>query len=345
MLLLILLAVLIPGVFAGDFEVPDVIVLTNGDRLTGEIQKLEKEKLFLKTSYAGTIGIDWKIVEKLHSERTFEIQAESGLRLRGGLNEAPQGLQVVTEDSRIGVSRMNIVSIQPTQEELSSEGFWGPLEGGVDIGYSFARGNTSLNQSTLAMRARYRRDGYQVQANLGSLFSRQTGSPTASRHHGSVRVDRYVTSERFVYGIGGAERDERLKLNLRTNLGGGLGWKFVKSAENEVSLLGGLNFINEQFRQDDPTQPRVMSSSGEGVLGLDLKNTLMAGVQLVTKLSISPNLLQGGRYRMSFESGARMPLIGRYVWTFNIFDRYDSQPPVQAQRNDYGAVSSVGFTF
>jgi hypothetical protein len=88
-----------------------------------------------------------------------------------------------------------------------------------------------------------------------------------------------------------------------------------------------------------------MSSSGEGVLGLDLKNTLMAGVQLVTKLSISPNLLQGGRYRMSFESGARMPLIGRYVWTFNIFDRYDSQPPVQAQRNDYGAVSSVGFTF
>ena len=344
MVLSILLAVLSASVFAAGLDVPDVVVLANGDRLTGEIQKLEKDKFFLKTSYAGTVGIDWKTVEKLHTERTYEVQAESGLRLRGVLNEAPQGLQVVTEDARIGVARLNIVSIEPTPEEIS-ESFWAPLEGGVDIGYSFARGNTSLNQSTLAMRARYRRDGYQMQANLGSLFSQQTGSPTASRHSGSVRVDRYVTPERFIYGLGGAERDERLKLNLRTNLGSGLGWKMVKSAENEVSLLGGLNFINEQFRQEDFTQPRVMSSSGEGMLGLDLKNTLMAGVQLITKLSVSPNLLQGGRYRLSLESGARMPLIGRYVWTFNIFDRYDSRPPVQAQRNDYGAVSSVGFTF
>lgn len=345
MVLSILLAVLSASVFAADFDIPDVVVLSNGDRLTGEIQKLEKDKLFLKTSYAGTVGIDWKTVDKLHTQRTFEVQAESGMRLRGVLNEAPQGLQVVTEDARIGVSRLNIVSIEPPPEEISAESFWAPLEGGVDIGYSFARGNTSLNQSTLAMRGRYRRDGYQVQANLGSLFSRQTGSPTASRHSGVLRVDRYVTPERFIYGLGGAERDERLKLNLRTNLGGGLGWKMVKSAGNEVSLLGGLNFINEQFRQDDPAQPRVMSSSGEGMLGLDLKNTLMAGVQLVTRLSVAPNLLQGGRYRMSLESGARMPLIGRYVWTFNIFDRYDSRPPVQARRNDYGAVSSVGFTF
>jgi hypothetical protein len=81
------------------------------------------------------------------------------------------------------------------------------------------------------------------------------------------------------------------------------------------------------------------------MLALDIKNTLLAGVQLVTKLSVAPNLLQGGRYRLSLESGARMPLVGRYVWTFNIFDRYDSRPPVQALRNDYGAVSSVGFTF
>jgi hypothetical protein len=35
----------------------------------------------------------------------------------------------------------------------------------------------------------------------------------------------------------------------------------------------------------------------------------------------------------------------RYIWSFQLFDRYDSRPPVEAKRNDYGAISSFGVTF
>lgn len=331
-------------VLAAEVSSIDTVLMTNGDRLTGEIEKLEKEKLFLKTAYAGTVSIEWRRIDKINSSRRFDVEAQSGLRLRGSLAEAPQGLEVVTDDARVGVARLNVVSIRPTPEE-EPQGFWAAVDGAFDVGYSLARGNTNLNQSTLALRARYRHDGFQVQTDLASLFSRQTDSPTLSRHSGSMRVDRYISPERFIYGIGGLERDDRRKLNLRTNVGGGLGWNVVRSASNEVSLLAGLNFINEQYRIDDPTIVEPRTSSGEGMLAVDLKNTLAAGMQLVTKVALTPNLLQGGRYRFSLESGTRMPLIGRYVWTFQVFDRYDSRPPVQALRNDYGALSSVGVTF
>jgi hypothetical protein len=345
MRLLLLLILAATYAFASDpGSSSDTIFLINGDRLTGEIEKLEKEKLFLKTAYAGTVGIEWKKIERINSARQFDVEAQSGLRLRGSLAEAPQGMEVVTDDSRVGISRLNIVGMRPAREG-EPEGFWLGVEGAFDVGFSLARGNTNLNQSTLAMRARYRHDGFQVQTDLASLFSRQTDSATLSRHSGSVRVDRYISPQRFLYGIGGMERDDRRKLNLRTNVGGGLGWNAVKSAANEVSLLAGLNFVNEVYRLDDPSILEPKASSGEGMLALDLKNTLSAGMQLVTKVAVQPNLLQAGRYRFSLESGTRMPLIGRYIWTFQIFDRYDSRPPVQALRNDYGAVSSVGVTF
>ena len=47
----------------------DTVVLTNGDRLTGEIQKLADGKLSLKTGYAGDVHIDWKVVDQLTDRR------------------------------------------------------------------------------------------------------------------------------------------------------------------------------------------------------------------------------------------------------------------------------------
>jgi hypothetical protein len=52
-----------------------------------------------------------------------------------------------------------------------------------------------------------------------------------------------------------------------------------------------------------------------------------------------------GRYRVSVESGLRMPLFSRYEWSFQVYNRFDSEPPVQTKRNDYGAISSFGVTF
>src|SRR5687767_2335063 len=115
----------------------DTVVLTNGDRLTGDIQKLEKEKLFLKTAYAGSIGIDWKMVDKLESSRTYKIETQSGLRFQGTLDNSDAGFEIIDETSRTKVAPLNVVSIQPAVED-ESEGFWSSLEGGADVGYSFA---------------------------------------------------------------------------------------------------------------------------------------------------------------------------------------------------------------
>jgi hypothetical protein len=65
----------------------DVIVLVNGDRLTGEVKGLERGKLSFKTDATGTIQVEWDKVASLQSGQYLQVELTSGLRYAG---RAPQ---------------------------------------------------------------------------------------------------------------------------------------------------------------------------------------------------------------------------------------------------------------
>ena len=56
----------------------DVIVLTNGDRITGEIKSVEAAILTLSTDSAGTLSIEWVRVASLTSHTDFQFEMANG---------------------------------------------------------------------------------------------------------------------------------------------------------------------------------------------------------------------------------------------------------------------------
>ena len=55
-------------------NVNDVVVLKNGDRLTGEIKSLQSGELRIKADYmAEAVRLDWTKVERIESKSTFLI--------------------------------------------------------------------------------------------------------------------------------------------------------------------------------------------------------------------------------------------------------------------------------
>ncbi len=52
----------------------DVVVLENGDSITGEIKELYRGKLKFKTDAMSTIYIEWEDVKTLESRDYFEIE-------------------------------------------------------------------------------------------------------------------------------------------------------------------------------------------------------------------------------------------------------------------------------
>jgi hypothetical protein len=53
--------------------------MKNGDRLTGEVKRLEQGILYIETDYfSGSVGVDWLQVEKVESKATFQIVLSDG---------------------------------------------------------------------------------------------------------------------------------------------------------------------------------------------------------------------------------------------------------------------------
>jgi len=67
-------------------ESTDVIVMKNGDHLTGEVKKLEQGVLYVDLEYvSGSIGLDWLQVEQVqstfeHLQSIFPVRPQQKLR-------------------------------------------------------------------------------------------------------------------------------------------------------------------------------------------------------------------------------------------------------------------------
>src|SRR3954452_16710213 len=63
----------------------DVIVMKNGDRLSGEIKKIEHGLLYIETPYISgeQVAVDWLQVERIESKRPYRVELDTGKRLIG----------------------------------------------------------------------------------------------------------------------------------------------------------------------------------------------------------------------------------------------------------------------
>jgi hypothetical protein len=317
---------------------PATVVLSNGDRLTGKISKLEKGKLAVKTDYAGTVQIDWAMVRAFDTDQQFEILTLSGRRYKGMLRRSADALEIITDAERASIPPVDVTGLAPLSDG-EPPSFWERVEGAIDAGYSFTRGNSDLTQSSLGLRSDYVREKYKAHLTASSIFSRQNDAPSTSRHTVNGRLDRFLGPRALAFFIGGLERNDRQQLNLRTTTGGGLGWRLVKNKNTELSIRGGLTFTNERFIDG------VELSSGEGLGQIEWKTSRFGKVKLSTDARFYPSVTESGRYRIEYDSTMRVPVLSQLTWSLSLFDRFDSAPPQPIQRNDYGLVSAFGFTF
>ncbi len=97
-----------------------MVLLTNGDRVSGQIEKLDKEKLSLKTEFAGTIQIDWKKVAQLESDKEYDVEADSGQKIRGKLAACPERRNRQTASARVPLMLVSVKSVSPPPQSESA---------------------------------------------------------------------------------------------------------------------------------------------------------------------------------------------------------------------------------
>src|SRR5580692_7744429 len=104
----------------------DVVIMSNGDQLTGQVKRLQNGLLYVETDYvSGNIGLDWNQVESVQSTATFQIVLNDGHRLRGTI-EKISGEKGKNEDFLIreATEEVQVPSASVANIEPNKATFW-----------------------------------------------------------------------------------------------------------------------------------------------------------------------------------------------------------------------------
>ncbi len=115
-----------------------LLVLTNGDRITGDINKVWDGEIYIEPSYSDEFTVDVEAVEYMESEREFDIELVEGktqtARLLGIDDEGLQLLEV--DGALMSVPVGQVLELQKEEDYFD----WGV---NVDLSAGINKGNTN----------------------------------------------------------------------------------------------------------------------------------------------------------------------------------------------------------
>ena len=316
------------------FAQMDTVTTASGDKLVGEVIRVEKDVLTISTAYSDSdFKIEWDKVVAIDSARQFLIETFDGRRLTGSLvsNAAQKSVQIGADT----VPLADVSIVQPI-----ARSFWSRFESGADFGYSRTQANDAT-QLTFGGNLLYR-DVNIVDVVLANVFkSTQSNAPDTQRWN--VGNDfRYLFGDRWYANTTQdfLNSDEQ-GLDLRTTIGGGGGRYLLRSASQHLAVGGGLAWTNEDYT--DPAIPT--QDSGEAYIGTEFMTEKLKITDLVTRFTYYPSLTIDDRYRINYTFDLDFNLPGDWYFRVSLFENYDSAPPESLAKNDWGWSNSFGFKF
>jgi putative salt-induced outer membrane protein YdiY len=323
----------------------DTVVMTNGDRFTGEIKKLERGILYFKSSYMlESVQLDWTQVDRLESRDSFIVALQNGTRYIGqiaktaGKETTAQTVQLDTGGGAFKVAQADVISIQ------QSEGnFWSQLQGSIDYGLSYSSGNSTLS-SSLGAGVNYQRTKNYVELATSSQFSRQSNGPSTNRFTFDGRYFRFLSAQWFYGGLLDLLKSDQQDLNLRTTIGAAFGKTVIRTDRTRFSLFAGTVFSHERYFPQANMTP--LQRNAEGLLGANFYTFRFKVLDIRSSLLVYPSLTDAGRVRVSSDSNLHIELVKDFYWDFHLYENFDSRPPAaHASRNDLGVTTGLGWKF
>jgi hypothetical protein len=336
----VLAAALILLPIAGRADKTDVIYMRNGDRVTCEIKRLERGQLQVSTDSMGTVYIEWEDIAQLASKETYIVEMMDGSRVQGVLAMPfDDGTLLVNADGEPRRLAMDqIVWIDPLKLDEVRIKRW---DGSVSAGFDTKKAN-DITSITADFDARRRAEKFLLSFDGSWYSSSQDEIEDTVRATFGTAYKRYLEERWYWALVGGLERNDELGIDLRTLAGGGFGRFLLQTGRTLWSATAGLVVTRERRAgsEDDETNLEALLDTEYEFFTYDTPKTT-----LDTHLTIYPSLTESGRVRGNLDVSLRRELITDLFVELSVYDSYDSDPPIEGENNDYGVVTSLGYTF
>jgi hypothetical protein len=317
----------------------DVVILKNGDHLTGEVKGLEYARLSFKTDTMETVSIKWEEVAQVTSNYSFQVTLENGLRFFGTLGPPaePGMLSVVGKDGTVGLTMHQVFNIRPIKQK-----FWKRIDGSLSLGLSFTKASDVLRFSFNGD-AKYTERKNIVELTLSSIITTQQEKEERQNNNLNLRYNRLLQQKWFLSALTSLQRNDELGIRLRVLGGGGGGRLLVQTNRMVLPVMAGITVAREWAGSQGQDSTNV-----EGLVSIywNLYIYHTPKTDLTFDLTTHPSITDGGRVRMNLDTRLRREIIKDFFVDLSFYLKYDNRPPTRtASTTDYGFVTSVGYSF
>jgi putative salt-induced outer membrane protein YdiY len=222
----------------------DVVHLNNGDRISGKIIRMEEGQLVIKTDYAGEITIPWEKVSDIASDEKIKVVLDDGTVLEGQSLSGEAGEITVQPETGEESAAFNLGDVKMINPEVEPAVKY---KARANAAILIERGNTHEDETALdaSFQARTKKGRFR----LYGEFNREKEKDTVTTRDWMTfaNYDYFFKEKWFGYLISKFENDDFADLDLRTTLGGGLGYQFFESDTLELSLQAGPAYVDEDY--------------------------------------------------------------------------------------------------
>ncbi len=341
----------------------DIILMQNGDRITGEIKKLEFGKLAFKTDDMGALAIEWeKVMEVTAKAQNFEIEVQSGdyyfgtlhpsryryrvqIRQKTGSGASPAykipwfGKQQPPREQKkepIDIFLWQIVRITPIKDSQLAR-----VNADVSLGFDYTKAS-HVKKFLFEGSANYTSQRYRLSVSASSNTTHQENRDPSKRQELNLNGHRYMNKRLFTEAVVSFQQNTELGVNFRVLVGGGVGRDLWVTNYHILQTSGGI-LLNKEDTND---KEHPESSTGEAALLANYRLFLYdtPKTDLNVSMKAFPNISQWGRLRGEFETKVVQEIIKDLTFNIKLYYSFDTQPLSEiASKSDWGVNLTFGY--
>jgi hypothetical protein len=354
---------------------PDTLILTDGEELTGTLERGAGSNLTFKSDTVGEVTVPAAKVKEFHSMQHF-IVLKNGEKIR----RVPRPSGIITfEDGAIDVSTPNgppekiadkdiayIIDDPTFEKEIHhNPGFFSDWNGSVTGAVAIVRAtqnSVTYNIGTSLIRAvptvpylpPRTKDTFNLSETYGKLD--QPAIPAngtlasevkTNIFHTDFEHDKYFTPRLFAFGGLSYDHNFSLGLQFQQIYGGGIGWTPILDAKQELDLKADIHYERQNFIQPLPDSG-IAPTPDLNLIGSTFSDVyhrnLPGKIVFNQAASFIYSWNNSDAYSALATAGLTLPTYKRLAVSLSMQDAFINNPPIGFNKNSFQFLAGVTYT-
>ncbi|MGH1370478.1 MAG: DUF481 domain-containing protein [Cellvibrionaceae bacterium] len=320
------------------------LILTNGDRLQGELVAVNKSSLTWKSDSFGNLTIDKSKVENFATAGRVKIQGEDEACKLDGMDGHYVTYHCGDSNDESRTELLALDSIVPFVEYSATEYVY---DGKTSLSGNFSRGNKIEDDLELDADVTFRQQDFRHVMGVEYESKSNNDEPANEDYELLYRLDWFFEERWFWYNELRWAGEESKNIDERYTLGTGLGVQMWENPNTALALEGGLDYVKELLdgTDDDMNDPDWDSSVERSALRFATKfrYKLPFSAELIHSNEILYSLQDSEDWELSADLGLSVPL-GQGLFSEYKFEYdFDNLPANDTKKEDTKFSVGIGY--